>query len=241
LDLLTTYVAGSIALTVFASAGVMHAFNLIDGLNGQASMTAILILLVIAVVASQVGDVAILHLTFSVVGAILGFFIFNFPAAKIFLGDAGAYLLGFMTATLAILLQVRNPNVSPLFALLIVIYPVFETLFSMYRRRYLKSVPVTVADSMHLHSLLYRRLVRVRGASFRTHSRGSAIASAWIWSICLVHLIPAAIWWDNTQVMVGAIVSFAVLYSRLYWRIVAFRIPRWMVKVTRAAHQLFGE
>ena len=64
----------------------------------------------------------------------LGFFVWNFPAGLIFLGDGGAYFLGFYVAELAILLLHRNPAVSPMFPLLLCIYPVFETLFSIYRR-----------------------------------------------------------------------------------------------------------
>ena len=65
----------------------------------------------------------------------LGFFVWNFPAGLIFLGDGGAYFLGFYLAELAILLLHRNPEVSPMFPLLLCIYPVFETLFSIYRRK----------------------------------------------------------------------------------------------------------
>jgi UDP-N-acetylmuramyl pentapeptide phosphotransferase/UDP-N-acetylglucosamine-1-phosphate transferase len=86
-------------------------------------------------VAFQVGDTADRALALAGIGAVLGFFLWNFPAGLIFLGDGGAYFLGFYVAEVSILLLVRNPEVSPLFPLLVCIYPVFETLFSIYRRR----------------------------------------------------------------------------------------------------------
>lgn len=59
---------------------------------------------------------------------------------KIFLGDGGAYLLGYFIAEISVLLVLRNPEVSPWFPLLVVAYPVVEALFSIYRRNILKGV-----------------------------------------------------------------------------------------------------
>jgi UDP-N-acetylmuramyl pentapeptide phosphotransferase/UDP-N-acetylglucosamine-1-phosphate transferase len=94
------------------------------------------------------------------IGAVLGFFVWNFPAGLIFLGDGGAYFLGFHAAEVALLLLVRKPQVSLLFPLLVCIYPVTETLFSVYRRRVLRSLPPSMPDGIHLHSLIYRRVTR---------------------------------------------------------------------------------
>ena len=94
---------------------------------------------------------------------LLGFFIWNYPAGLVFLGDGGAYFLGFYVAELGIVLQLhRNPaglaDVSPCWSC---IYPVFETLFSMYRRSVLRDqCRPGVPDGIHLHSLIYRRLMR---------------------------------------------------------------------------------
>lgn len=240
LDWVASFMVGSLALTVFAITGVTHAFNIIDGFNGLASMCAVLILLAIAFVSSQVGDAQILHLTLALVGATLGFFVFNFPFGKIFLGDGGAYLLGFMTATIAILLKVRNPVVSPLFPLLAMIYPIFETLFTIYRRGLLRSRPLSMPDGIHLHSLFYRRLVRPE-SSFRALSLRNAIASVWMWSICFLSVIPATIWWDSTAVLWGFAATFVTLYCVFYWRIVRFRTPRWMIRTTKLALDVFRE
>ena len=84
------------------------------------------------------GDDTVATLALIGVGAVLGFFFWNFPGGLIFLGDGGAYFLGFYVAELGILLLARNPSVSPMCPLLICIYPVFETLFSMYRRKVLR-------------------------------------------------------------------------------------------------------
>ncbi|MFX8504485.1 glycosyl transferase, partial [Acinetobacter baumannii] len=83
---------------------VANAINIIDGFNGLASMVAMMMFVSLAYVAFQVGDPLIITAAFAMIGAILGFFIWNFPAGHIFLGDGGAYLIGFILAECGILL-----------------------------------------------------------------------------------------------------------------------------------------
>ena len=160
LDWVLATAVGGVLITVFAVAGIANSVNIIDGFNGLASMCAVLMLGSLSYVGFQVGDPVIGTLALAAAGGVLGFFVWNFPAGLIFLGDGGAYFLGFLVAEVAILLLVRNPEVSPLFPLLVCIYPVFETLFSIYRRRYLRQVPPSMPDGIHLHSLIYRRMLR---------------------------------------------------------------------------------
>ncbi len=131
----------SIAITTVAVAGLANSINIIDGFNGLASMVAMMMFVSLAYVAFRVGDTLILTIAFAMIGAILGFFIWNFPAGHIFLGDGGAYMIGFVLAECSILLVLRNGSVSAWYPVLMVIYPIFETLFSIYRRRVLKGVP----------------------------------------------------------------------------------------------------
>ena len=149
-------------IAVFTVVGIANSNNIVDVFNGLASMCVIIMLPALAYVAAQVRDptISVLVLALAGIRAVLGFFIWNFPAGLIFLGDGGAYVLGFFVAELSILLLVRNPEVAPLFPLLVCIYPVFETLSSIYRRRFIRAVPPSMPDGIHLHSLIYRRVVR---------------------------------------------------------------------------------
>ncbi|HRY89355.1 MAG TPA: glycosyltransferase, partial [Rubrivivax sp.] len=130
LDWIVSFPVGAALVTTFAVTGVANSVNIIDGFNGLASMCAVLILLCLAYVGFQVDDLHIAWLALAGAGAMLGFFVWNFPAGLIFLGDGGAYFVGFYIAEIAILLLHRNPLVSPMFPLLLCIYPVFETVFS---------------------------------------------------------------------------------------------------------------
>jgi UDP-N-acetylmuramyl pentapeptide phosphotransferase/UDP-N-acetylglucosamine-1-phosphate transferase len=231
LDWVVGFTLGAVALTVFVVAGVANAVNIIDGFNGLASMCVVIMLASLTYVAFAVGDPLIASLSLIGVGAVLGFFVWNFPAGLIFLGDGGAYFLGFYVAELAILLLHRNPAVSPMFPLLLCFYPVFETLFSIYRRRVLRGRPVGMPDGVHLHSLIYRRFVRWAAGerTARELTRRNSMTSPYLWILCMISVVPAVLWWDNTPVLAAFIFAFAFLYVTLYWRIVRFRAPRWMV------------
>ena len=121
LDWVVSFGFGALVVTVLAVAGIANSVNIIDGFNGLASMCVVIMLAGLAYVAFQVGDPLIATLALAGIGAVLGFFIWNFPAGLVFLGDGGAYFLGFFVAELSILLLVRNPAVSPIFPLLVCI------------------------------------------------------------------------------------------------------------------------
>ena len=231
LDWVVSFSLGAAVVTIFVVAGVANSLNIIDGFNGLASMCAMLMLASIGYVGFQVGDDLIVALAVVGAGAVLGFFVWNFPSGLIFLGDGGAYFLGFYVAELAILLLYRNPSVSPMFPLLVCIYPVFETLFSIYRRKMLRGQPAGMPDGIHLHSLIYRRIMRwaVGNASKRSQAKRNSMTSPYLWMLCMLAVVPAMLFWDSTPWLLVFIVLFGVVYTGLYWRIVRFKAPRWMI------------
>ena len=230
IDWLVSFEAGALLVTVLAVAGIANSINIIDGFNGLASMCVMIMLTALAYVAFQVGDNMVAMMALAGIGAVMGFFIWNFPAGLIFLGDGGAYFLGFFVAELSILLLVRNPTVSPMFPLLVCIYPVFETLFSIYRRRFLRAVPPSMPDGIHLHSLIYRRVMRwaVGNRSAKALTRRNSMTSPYLWLLCMMSVVPAVLFWDNTLALAAALALFGVSYVVLYWRIVRFKAPRWL-------------
>jgi len=231
LDWLVSFPIGAALVTVFVVAGVANSLNIIDGFNGLSSMCGVLILACLCYVAALVGDTLLMQLALIGIGAILGFFIWNFPAGLIFLGDGGAYFVGFYVAELAILLLHRNAQVSPMFPLLLCIYPVFETVFSIYRRKFLRDVSPGLPDGLHLHSLIYRRLMRwaIGNKSAKELTRRNSMTSPYLWMLCMTAVAPAVLFWDNTPVLAVFVLLFGITYVALYWRIVRFKAPRWLV------------
>ena len=229
-DLLVSMPIGAIALTLLVVSGVANAVNIIDGFNGLAAMCALIMLLALAYVGLQLNDRLVVTLALIAAGATLGFFVWNFPAGLIFLGDGGAYLLGFVIAELGVLTIARHPTVSPLFPLLLCAYPIFETVFTIYRRK-LKGGSPSHPDGIHLHTLIHRRLVRpllgeAAESSLRTRN---SMTSPYLWLLCSLSVIPAMLWFSHTAVLAGFIVLFMVSYTALYWSIVRFKVPRWAV------------
>src|SRR4029077_20088982 len=95
-------------------------------------------------------------------GALLGFLFWNYPKGKIFLGDGGAYLLGFWLGELSVLLVMRHSEGSPWFPMLLLVYPIFETIFSMYRRKVVHGMSPGTPDNLHMHQVIYMGMTRAR-------------------------------------------------------------------------------
>ena len=231
LDTFLSIPAFSIAFTCFSVAGVANAFNIIDGYHGLSSAVAAIILLAIAYVAFQVNDTAIMVCAFAGVGALFGFLLWNYPKGLIFLGDSGAYLTGFWVAELSILLVVRNPDVSKWFPLLLCFYPIFETLFTIYRRAVLKRVSPGVPDAAHLHQVIYKRVVRwaIGSNDKDLMNQRNAITAPYLWILSSLAVVPALIFWRNHIALKMCTALFAILYIWLYWAIIRFKTPKWLL------------
>ena len=221
--------AVAIVFSLVLVAGLINAFNIIDGFNGLAGGVASLILLGIAYVAFKAGDLLVLTASLTAIGAIAGFMLFNFPRGLIYLGDGGAYLIGFWIGELLILLVTRNPKVSAWFPVLLCSYPVCEMLFSIYRRAYVRRSHPDMPDMAHLHHLIYKRLVRwLIGPGLQNrHEHGNALTSPYLWIITSVGVGPAVVFWEKTLILQIGCVVFAAAYVYAYVRIVRFRSPRW--------------
>ena len=195
-------------------------------------MCVLMMMLALAYVAFQVGDSFVFTASLITAGAVLGFFVWNFPAGLIFLGDGGAYLLGFLLAELSILLLHRNAAVSPMFPLLLCAYPIFETIFTIYRRKVVRGVATGLPDGIHLHTLIHRRLIRwtlAENHERRRLTRRNSMTSPYLWLLCLASVVPSLLWWHSSAVLSWFLLLFVVSYVWLYKRIVRFKTPKWLI------------
>ena len=220
----------SFAFTVFAVTGVAHSINIIDGLNGLSGVIGLLASIGIAIVAAIVGDSLVFPAACALAASVAGFLLVNYPRGRIFLGDGGAYLVGLLLAELAVLLVHRNSEVSPWFALILLAYPIWETLFSMYRRR-ARGHSTARPDALHLHSLVYRRIARWRSfdgtpADYVTRN---SIASLCLWIVPAACLAIALVFWDQSLPLQLTAAAFGIFYTLGYRRLVRFGIPAWLV------------
>lgn len=222
-DALFQYEVFAFGFTLFAVGGFAHATNIIDGMNGLAGLVGLAILAAIGAVAAKVGDAQVLHAALIVGAAALGFLAWNYPRGVIFAGDGGAYFLGFMIGELAVLLVHRNSDVSPWFALLVLWYPVWETLFTMYRRKVMRGDSPAAPDGLHLHTLVYHRIVKGHGR--RSQAARSALTTLFMLALCLLTVVPAWLFAGDTWVLQLYAAAFAVFYLWIYRRIVRFGAP----------------
>lgn len=212
--------------TIIGVAGVANSINIIDGFNGLSSMIAVMIFIGLAYVSFKMNDHGLFFVCLVMIASLLGFLVFNYPFGFIFLGDGGAYFIGFVIAEVSVILTMRFEQVSVWFPMLLVVYPVFETLFSMYRRKVLKGISSLGADGMHFHTLIYKRIMKFLINKNVTNSyllRNSG-TSVFIWAMQGIIVLLGMIFWNNTDVLILLTVGFMVFYVYAYRRIVRFKI-----------------
>ncbi len=221
----------SVIFTIIGITGLANAYNIIDGFNGLASMVAMISLLAIGYVAFKANDPILASACLIVIGAIGGFFVWNYPKGLIFLGDGGAYLIGFLIAGFSILLVLRNSSVSPWFALLVNAYPIFETLFTIWRRKVHQGKNPGLPDGAHFHSLIYRRLIRwaeVHKVKDTASYAKNAKTSPYLWLLSSLAVFPAIIWWQTTWILQCFALLFCIFYIWIYNAVVKFKTPRFL-------------
>ena len=214
----------AVLFTGFAMGGVANAINIIDGFNGLASGSLMIMLAAFAFVAHQVGDDLVFALALLYLGLIAGFFVLNFPFGKIFLGDGGAYFAGFLLAGLGVLLPMRNPETSAWTAILICAYPVIETLASMRRKSRRDGHSVGQPDRVHFHMLAHRRYARrIVPAEGPLHLRNPA-TSVVTWLLPILTGILAALAWHSVLGSAFGFFLTVFVYSQLY-RVMSLNAP----------------
>lgn len=233
LDLVMGVAPLAMLVTVLWATGVCHALNLIDGVNGLAGGTGLLIAVGIVLVALQAGSTSFATIAAALVPALIGFLVFNWPLGRIFLGDAGAYTLGHMLVWLSIGLAWFNTEVSALALTLMFFWPVADTFLAIARRAR-AGRPVGAPDRLHFHQFVMRALMLLSGGRL-----GKGTANS-LTTLVLLPLIAAPIaagvhFWDSPQAALAGWIVFGLLFTLSYlagvrlfrgntWRRVARRV-----------------
>jgi UDP-GlcNAc:undecaprenyl-phosphate/decaprenyl-phosphate GlcNAc-1-phosphate transferase len=231
--------------TVLWIVGVTNAVNLIDGLDGLAAgvvfFAAVSNLMVALLGDTSVGTIFVALLMTSLMGTLLGFLVYNFNPARIFMGDSGSYFLGFLLATSSIMapLQKASTAVSLVVPVVALGVPIFDTLFSMVRR-VVQRRPMFSPDRGHIHHRLMdmgathrRAVVTLYGASVVLAGSAVAIALGRNWEIGL-GLLGACV------VLVG-MVRAALQFESVLWRTRRAQPEPRLAGLRRAIPGLLGE
>jgi UDP-N-acetylmuramyl pentapeptide phosphotransferase/UDP-N-acetylglucosamine-1-phosphate transferase len=223
-DALLAIAPFAVLVTAIVVTGGSNAINIIDGFNGLSGSTIVIMAGGLAAVGCQHGDNLVVTLGALGIGATLGFLAVNYPRGKLFLGDGGAYFLGFWVSEMAVLLLVRNASVNAWEVLSICAYPVIEVLFSIYRRRFIQKVSPGAPDALHLHTLVYRRMVfrYVDKNSKNPWKRNAAVACI-IPPVVAVCVAVSVMVGTSVAMSVLAVLAQLILYVAVYGRLVRGR------------------
>ena len=146
----------SIVVTVIWIVAIMNLINLIDGLDGLAGGIGLMLMALLAFLAYEGGVAISLILALGMIGSILGFLFHNFPPAKVYLGDSGAYLIGFVIAALSLINAEKGTVLAALIApVLALALPIADVAFALVRRG-IKGLPLFRPDQGHIHHRLIR-------------------------------------------------------------------------------------
>ena len=213
-DTLLMFAPFGILFTIFATVGVVNAFNLIDGLNGLSSYVAVSVALSLSIISFRAENTEISIFLVLFVASILGFMALNFPKGKIFLGDGGAYAMGHLLVWSAIILINGVAKVSAFSILLVFFWPVADTGLAIWRRWKLGN-PTDRPDRLHFHQLVMRFLeIRFFGRDRREIANPLA-------TLILIPLISApqvlgVLFWNNFEATVWSVFAMSFLFIGTY-------------------------
>ncbi len=192
---------------------IINGANLIDGFNGLLAINLIIINIILVYINID-NNLAFSLLLISQIVILLSFLLFNFPNAKIFLGDSGAYTMGAITSLNTIITNNLNPNISSFFFCTLLFYLFFEVFFSFFRKLSQEKSPI-YPDDKHLHMLSFYKISNIYGKN-----KGNYLNSVLINLIYLILIIPGLYLMHDPQLsrywFFILLLIYLVIYSRLY-------------------------
>ena len=193
---------------------IINGSNLIDGFNGLLSINLIIINIILTYINMNNGHLEFSILIISQIIILLSFLLFNFPNAKIFLGDSGAYTMGALVGLNTIITNNLNPEISSFFFCTLLFYLFFEVFFSFLRKLLQKKSPI-YPDDKHLHMLSFYKISVIYGKN-----KGNYLNSIIINFFYLILIIPGLYLLHDPQLsrywFFILLLIYLLIYSRLY-------------------------
>ena len=193
---------------------VINGANLIDGFNGLLTINLIIINILLAYINISNGNLEFSILIISQIIILFSFLLFNFPGAKIFLGDSGAYTMGALIGLNTIITNNLNPNISSFFFSTLLFYLFFEVFFSFLRKLLQKKSPI-YPDNKHLHMLCFYKIAGRYGKI-----EGNYLNSIIINFVYTILIIPGFYFLYDPQLsrywFFTLLLIYLLIYSRLY-------------------------
>ena len=193
---------------------IINGANLIDGFNGLLAINLIIINVILAYINTNNENLEFAFLLISQIVILLSFLLFNFPSAKIFLGDSGAYLFGSLTGLNTIITNNLNPKISSFFFCTLLFYLFFEVFFSFFRKLKQGKSPF-YPDDKHLHMLSFYKISKTYGKN-----KGNYLNSIVINLLYFILIIPGLYFLNDPELsrywFFILLLIYLMIYSRLY-------------------------
>ena len=201
-------------ITIFFIVGCINCINLIDGLDGLSGGISSIYYLTIGIIAIIQGKTGLdFIIAFTMLGATLGFLMYNFHPASIFAGDCGSNFMGFMIAVIALLGFKNVTLTSFIVPLIILAIPIMDTLFAIIRRL-LKGEPPFKGDKLHLHHQLLNRNFSIRQTVFIIYVIDALLAFASILYILKITLISYILYGIIVCIMLFIVLKTNIVFDR---------------------------
>tara|TARA_B100000927_G_scaffold59801_1_gene46412 strand:+ start:4348 stop:5397 length:1050 start_codon:yes stop_codon:yes gene_type:complete len=213
-DILLEWQIISALFLVFSIVGIVNAFNIIDGFNGLLLSYCLTILISLIVGYEESSSIDWLTFNVAIFLSVLAVFFFNFPFGKIFLGDAGAYLLGALIP-IGLIKYTFDNNFSPWFVLAILIYPVSEVIISVVRKVFFRKMSALKPDGLHFHMLVYKKVTKRVG--FKRIRLRHFVVTNFIFFFNFPFLLSANYFKQDTLILVLICLWYFVAYLLVYF------------------------
>jgi len=197
----------SIPITMLWIIGITNAINLIDGLDGLAAGVSTIALFTIAAMAYSFGNPYVMIMALLLAVSSLGFLLYNFHPAKIFMGDTGALFLGFMISVLSLLGFKGVTFVSLVIPVIILGVPISDTLFAIVRRLINKQ-PLSAPDKSHLHHCLLRLGYTHRQTVLLIYAMSAVFGLA-------AFIFSQATLWGSTVILLAILVAIELFVEKI--------------------------
>lgn len=214
LDAVIGHWAMGVPVTLLVTAGMANGFNLIDGVHGLASLSAIVAAIAMSLIAHEADYRGMEHLAMMVAAGAFGFLLLNYPLGLIFLGDAGAYTLGFVLSWFGISILLRVPDASPWAILLTLFWPAADTLLAIHRRLRRKTNALT-PDRLHVHQLVMRAL-EVCFLGRRRRSIANPLTTLLLMPLVISPAVAGVLLWNESLKAFLAVLIFGALFFGSY-------------------------
>ena len=191
---------------------IINGSNLIDGFNGLLGIHSLIIFIILFIINFTNGNTDLMYILLYISIVILVFLKFNFPHAKMFLGDSGAYIIGSLIAVSAIKTSIINPSISPFFFCILLFYLFTEVFFSFFRKILIARQSPLLPDNKHLHMILYKFFLKNK----KTKLESNYSVSIYINLIYLILILPGVFFMEYGLFCRYYFFSLLIIYPIFY-------------------------